>query len=196
MLSGVRDLDRADLNGHDVLRPHREVTDRWLRWDRLGGGVRRSIRRGGAPVRGNRERHRRTVPGLGLLLAMAQGFGGQLAAVEDLALRDRVGHEVDEDGIGGAVIDVDGAECEVIDPADEGVAQVHVLGTAQGQGDVETTQGGPIADGDDGHQTGEAAELLGGVSERAGHRHGGDVGVGPEICCVLGEPRLSGYPAG
>ena len=196
VLAGVRDLDRADLDGHDVLRPHREVTDRRLRRDRLGGGVRRSIRRGGFPVRGHRERHRRTVPGLGLLLAVAQGLGGQLPAVEDLALRDRVGHEVDEDGIGCAVVDVDGAEREVVDAADEGVAQVHVLGTAQGQGDVEATQGGAVADGDDGHEARKATELLGGVSERAGHRHGGDVGVGPEICCELGEPRLSGYPAG
>lgn len=127
---------------------------------------------------------------------MTQGFGAQLATVEDLAFGDGIGEEVDEDGVGGAVVDEDPTEREIVDGADERVAQVDVLGAAQGQGDVEAAQGRAVADGDDGDEPGEAAELPGGEGEGAGHRHRGDVGVHSEVSSQLREPRLPGDPAG
>ena len=71
------------------------------------------------------------VPCFCLLLAVPQGFGAQLAAVEDLALGDRVGHEVDEDGVCRAVVDVDVAQGQVVDLTDQRLAQVHVFDSAQ-----------------------------------------------------------------
>ena len=192
---GVRDLDRPDLDGKIIAFGDLDGGPRRLRRDHLGGGV-RSRHRGGAAVRGHGEGHRRSVPGLGLLLAVAQRLGRQLSAVEDLAFGDGIGHEIDEHGVGGAVVDVHGSQREFVDVPDESVAQVHVLGTAQGQRDVQPSQGGAITDGDHGHESDEAAQLLGGVSERAGHRHRGDVGVAAEICSELGKPRLPRYPAG